>query len=669
MQKNITHQDYLNLCREIQEHNQRYYAEHEPIITDDHYDRLYKQFQEMETTHPEWVEADSPTKRIGEVLTEGFNTVAHRTPMLSLENSYSKDELETFITRMHKLTEQTKLAFSCELKMDGIAVSVCYEKGKFVRGLTRGDGQKGDDITGNIRTLKSLPLQLTGESPPDLLEVRGEVFMPQKVFDKLNEQRSEVGDELWANPRNAAAGTLKLLDPKEVSRRQLSVVFYGIGDESTIPPLGQFECHQYLKSLGLPTLELIAKCHSLQEIWDFIEKIRLKRCSLPYHIDGIVIKLDDRREQKKMGNTAKHPRWALAYKFAAEQAITKILDITVQVGRTGVLTPVAELEPVLLAGSTIARATLHNQEEVQRKDVRVGDYVYIEKGGDVIPKVVKVILEKRGSTSLQWKMPEKCPVCGTPVIQVTGEVAVRCPNRSGCLQQTLGRLIHFVGKNAMDIEGLGKKVVQQLVEKGFVNSPSDIYKLTTTELATLDGFKDKSINNLLTAIDKTRQIPLNRFIMALGIPNVGLGTAEEIARKVKSIDKLSSLTVEELIEIEGIGSKSAEQIAEYFSQPGNREEIQRLLELGITPTSSSQIQHEGHIFSGKLFVLTGALEKFTRTEAANLIKERGGKISEAVSKKTDFVLAGDAPGSKLEKAKTLGVAILNEEEFEALLGG
>jgi DNA ligase (NAD+) len=587
--------------------------------------------------------------------------------MLSLENCYSREEIEAFIARMFRLTERKNLSFSCELKMDGIAISACYENGIFARGVTRGDGRKGDDITVNLKTIAALPLQLPMGNPPSLLEVRGEVFMTRAIFEELNRQRSLENEELWANPRNAAAGTLKLLDPREVARRQLSVVFYGVAEESSIKVQHQSEICSYLNSIGLPTLHSTATCHNSDEIWAFTEKVNKVRPTLPFQIDGVVIKLDDMQLHRQLGNTAKHPRWAIAYKFAAEQAVTRIHSITVQVGRSGVLTPVAELEPVLLAGSTISRATLHNAEEVQRKDIRVGDYVYIEKGGDVIPKVVKVITERRDEGSIPWEMPTECPICGATIVNVSGEVASRCPNRSGCQEQTLRRLIHFAGKTAMDIEGLGKRIVEQLVEKGFVNAPSDFYKLTANELAVLEGFKEKSINNLLNAIDESRQIPLSRFIMALGIPHIGAGAAEEIANRIKSLDKLMSMTDEQLTQIEGIGAKSAAALIEFFAQEANRQEIELLIFYGVNPIPPQGPSFENHAFAGKTFVLTGSLQHYSRSQAANLIKERGGSVTEAVSKKTDFVLAGEAAGSKLEKAIKLGIQIINEEQFQSML--
>ncbi|MEC7839573.1 MAG: NAD-dependent DNA ligase LigA [Chlamydiota bacterium] len=659
--------DYKTLCNEVWRHNKLYYIDHTPEISDQEFDLLLKQLENIEKDHPDWVSSDSPSQRVGEMLTEGFKSVTHKTPMLSLANSYSKEEVEDFIKRVQKILDSEDLVFSCELKMDGIAVSVCYENGRFIRGVTRGDGRKGDDITSNIKTIASLPLKLTGSNFPDYLEVRGEAFMPHRVFQDLNDERENLGEDLWANPRNAAAGSLKLLNPIEVAKRGLAVYFYGIAAESSGEISHQSEIHDYLSAFGLPTLPHHAKCCSIEEIWKFVEKIQNLRPELPYDIDGIVIKLDNLRDQKKVGFTAKSPRWAIAYKFAAEQAVTKIRDITIQVGRTGVMTPVAELEPVLCAGSTISRATLHNEDEIKRKDIRIGDTVVIEKGGDVIPKVVNVNLEKRPSSSKPWFMPDHCPYCSSEVERVPGEVAVRCPNISGCPQQKLRRISYFVAKGAMDIDNLGVKVVEQLVKIGFVTRPSDIYTLNANHLIQLEGFKEKSISNLLSSIEASKNVPLARFIMAIGIKYVGKGTAELLANKAGDIDTLSKLSREELLEIEGVGDKVADAVIEFFKDSNNVEEVQRLLALGVKPQSVEVVDFGEHPFKGKTFVITGTLEEYSRAQAGTLIKERGGKVTGSVSKKTDFLLAGEAAGSKLTKAESLGVKIFTEKEFVELL--
>lgn len=662
-----TKSHYDKLCELIWHHNRLYYIDHSPEISDEEYDNLFKRLEHIEQAHPEWISPSSPTQRVNESLTESFKTIPHRIPMLSLANTYSKEEIEDFIERIQKHLGNKPFAFSAELKMDGIAISAAFEKGIFTRGMTRGNGRKGDDITANMRTIANLPLQLYGPTVPDFMELRGEVFMPHHVFHQLNEEKLKHGEPLWANPRNAAAGSLKLLDSQETAKRDLSVVFYGVAEESSGTLLKQSQVNTYLRSLGLPTLQHHAYCESLEEIWNFAEKIRSLRSSLPFDIDGIVIKLDDLKEQKRLGNTGKNPRWAIAYKFAAEQAITRIRDIVVGVGRTGILTPVAELEPVFLAGSTISRATLHNEEEVQRKDIRIGDTVTIEKGGDVIPKVLSVDISKRPSHSHSWVMPQFCPCCGSPVVRIADEVAVRCPNEEGCIEQKIRRLAFFAGKNAMDINHMGEKVIIQLVTKGFLKVSSDIYRLSETQISQLSGFKEKSIHNLLESIEQSKVVSLPRFIMALSIKHVGTGTAELLAAKAGTIIKLSQMTEEELKQIEGIGEKVAQAVVQYFEHPSNREEIQRLLEAGVQPQTIEVIQLVGHPFESKNFVLTGTLEHYTRSAATSLIKERGGKVVNSVSKKTDFILAGSDPGSKIEKGSELGIKILSEEEFIALL--
>ncbi len=661
-------QEYLELIKEIGEHDRRYFALHQPTISDYEYDRLMQRLIEIEKEHPEWILPISPTQRVGETLSAGFRQHQHAVPMLSLANTYSEEELKDFINRVYKLSGRTDVTFCAELKMDGIAVSVRYENGIYVRALTRGDGKKGEDITANLKTIPFIPLQLMMENPPETLEVRGEVYMPHKEFQKANERKEEAGEEPWANPRNAAAGSLKLLNPKEVKERKLSIVFYGIAEDSSKAIKTQHETHQFFKTIGLPTFadRHFAHCKKSEEILNFANQIHEERSALSFDIDGIVVKVDDFALRDELAATGKSPRWAVAYKFAPEQATTKIKDITVQVGRTGVLTPVAELEPVFLAGSTISRATLHNKEEIERKDIRIGDTVVIEKGGDVIPKVVEVIKEKRPKDSHPWKMPHTCPICHTPVVHVENEVAIRCPNKN-CGDQVLRRITFFASKDAMDIEHMGPKVVQQLVEKGLISNVADIYDLKEKDLVQLEGFKEKSIQNLLKSIEVSKHTTLARLILALGIKHVGEGIAELLANRAGDIESLAKMNQEELMSIEGIGEKVASGVVEYFQNPENLKEIKTLFARGVVPQKPKTLQFSGHPFFGKTFVLTGTLTTYTRSEAEELIKERGGKVSSSVSKKTDYVLAGEEAGSKLEKARTFGVAVLTEEEFKGML--
>jgi DNA ligase (NAD+) len=656
------------LIDEVRKHDIHYFVHAKPIISDYEYDQLIKKIEAIEKQHPEWTSPSSPTQRIAPALTKGFKQVEHLVPMLSLANTYSRQELEDFIQRVQKLLGHSRVHFCAELKMDGVAVTLRYEKGVFVQALTRGDGRKGDDITANMRTIRIVPMELA-DSPPAVLEVRGEVFMPHKVFQALNAEKEENGEELYANPRNAAAGSLKLLDPKEVSSRKLNAVFYGFADEINPPVDTQHECHHYLKKVGLPVFEesFRQKCSSIDEILKFADKIEEKRHKLPFDIDGIVVKVDELKYHDQLGVTGKSPRFAVAYKFAPEQALTRIHAITVQVGRTGVLTPVAELEPVSLAGSTISRATLHNQEEVERKDIRVGDWVVIEKGGDVIPKVVEVDKKRRPHETKPWKMPRSCPSCGTHVIHSQEEVAVRCPNSKNCPEQQMRRIAYFASKDAMDIEHLGEKVVEQLFHKKLVHHISDIYALTKADLAKLDGFKEKSIENLHASIEKSRHVSLSRFILALGIKYVGEGTAELLAEHAGDIEKLAEMSATDLEEIQGIGTKIAHSVVDYFKDSAHLKEIQLLLKHGVKPQGLKLKRRKDHAFSDKTFVLTGALEKFTRDEATRLIKERGGKVTGSVTKNTDFVLVGEDPGSKLDKARELHIKTLSEKEFEKQL--
>lgn len=645
------------------EHDRRYYDENRPTISDYEYDQKRRALEKYEKAHPEDIHPDSPAQRVAEAPTSGFQQKAHLVPMMSLANTYSEEEIADFMKRVHKLLEKKEVLFCCELKMDGTAISLLYEKGKLVHALTRGNGRVGDDVTANIRTIRSVPQTI---SHTETVEVRGEVYMSLSTFRSLNAAREEEGLEPFANPRNAAAGSLKLLDPREVAKRKLNLVTYGVG-EGHSPESSQYKLHHLLKKWGLPTSDEkhLARCETLEEVMVFAKKIEKERPDLPFEIDGIVIKVDDMKAHALLGATGKVPRFATAYKFAPEQAHTRVNDITVQVGRSGVLTPVAELEPVFLAGSTISRATLHNQEEVARKDIRVGDSVIIEKGGDVIPKVVSVDLKKRPAHTHVWKMPKHCPVCKSDVVHIEGEVAVRCANVR-CAGQRVRRLAYFASKHAMDIEHMGERVVEQLVEKGLVARISDIYLLDEEKLSRLEGFKEKSIRNLLASIDASRKCPLSRFIMGLGIKSVGTETAELLAEEARDLATLLKMTEEDLVKIEGIGEKTAQEIASALHDSDMKEEIRLLLAHGVTP-QKMKAKLTGHPFSGKTFVLTGALEGYSRDEAAALIKERGGSVSGSVSKKTDYVLVGEDPGSKYNKAKELGVTILSEQQFKKFL--
>ena len=662
----MNHKEYLELVEELIEHDRRYYDENKPSISDFEYDRKMRQLIDYEKNHPSDIHPNSPAQRVAEGATEGFKQRSHLVPMMSLANTYSEEEVGDFVKRVYKLLGKTKVDFCSELKMDGTAISLCYKEGKLIHATTRGNGRVGDDVTANIKTIHSIPLQLHGSHFPDLMEVRGEVYMSLATFHSLNQQREEEGLEVFANPRNAAAGSLKLLDPRETAKRRLNLVCYAIAK----PPENihsQHEVHHLLKKWGLPTADPdhLDVCRNPEEIMLFAEKIRKKRPHLPFEIDGIVVKVDDLAAYDILGATGKVPRSAVAYKFAPEQAHTRILDITVQVGRTGVLTPVAELEPVFLAGSTISRATLHNQDEIARKDIRIGDLVTIEKGGDVIPKVVEVDHKKRPHDSKIWHMPKHCPLCKTAVVHKEEEVAVRCPNPR-CGGQKVRRIVYFASKHAMDIEHMGERVVEQLVEKGLISRISDIYLLNESDLAKLDGFKEKSIRNLLDSINASRKCPLSRFLMGLSIKYVGAETAELLAEEGRNLDHLMKMKEADFLAIDGIGEKTARAIGEFFQDPDSLEEIHLLLKHGVEPQMLKPKRRD-HPFSGKTFVITGTLEKFSRDEATDAIKERGGHVTGSVSKNTDYVLVGEDAGSKFDKAKKLGVPILSETQFVEML--
>lgn len=657
--------DYRNLVEEILAHDRYYYEEAKPRISDYQYDQLVKKLEQIEQKHPDWIVPYSPSQKVSEGATRGFKQIEHRQPMLSLANTYSQEEIHEYYKRLEKLLEKKEIPVCCELKMDGIAVTLRYEEGRFIQGITRGDGKKGDDITQNLYTIEALPKKII--HAPDFLEVRAEVFMPLATFAKLNQEKDKEGEEGWANPRNAAAGSLKLLDAQLVKKRGLSLFVYGIAEPKSFSN-SQYATHHKLKKMGFPTFadNQIALCTSPQEVFDYLGRIQAMRKQLPYEIDGAVIKVDHIPWHDRLGATGKSPRWAIAYKFAPERALTQIKKITVQIGRTGVLTPVAELTPVFVSGSTISRATLHNEEEIRRKDIREHDFVYIEKGGDVIPKVVEVELSKRSSDSKPWHMPRHCPACHSLAEQVSGEVAWRCAN-AHCPEKKLRRLAYFVSKDAMDIDNLGEKVVEQLVEKKLVQTLADFYHLQASDLAELEGFKEKSIQNLLQGIEKSKHVSLARFLYALGIKHVGEGTAELLAQTFTNLNALQTASFEDFLAVDGIGEKVASSLVEYFADPACSQELTQLLQAGlhIKPLKVKKIQE--HLFNDKTFVLTGTLEKFTRTEACELIKERGGKVSSSVSKNTDYLLTGEDAGSKLDKAQKLGITILSEETFTQLL--
>ena len=650
---------------EIEEHNRRYYEQAAPTISDREYDRRYKELVDLESKFPELVTSDSPTQRVGGKPLKAFEPIEHRVPMLSLDNTYSEEEVADFYARIARLLPNEKIPVVIEPKVDGVAVSLLYENGKLRHAATRGDGTVGDDITQNIRTIRSVPEQLRGKAPK-LLEVRGEVYMDKKGFEKLNAEREKEGLPLFANPRNAAAGSLKQLDPAIVAKRPLGLVCYGTGATEGVDVDLHSKIFPLLKKLGLPATEKWWLADSVEKILQAIHELDQVRHDFPYQTDGAVVKVDSFAQRENLGFTAKSPRWAIAYKYEAERVETRLLDIVVQVGRTGTLTPVAVLEPVLVSGSTVSRATLHNEDEIKRKDIRIGDVVVIEKAGEVIPAVVNVQTEKRTGKEKKFRMPATCPECGSKVVKDEGQVAVRCIN-SRCPAQLKRKIEHFASRGAMDIEGLGEMMVEQLVGKNLVHDVSDIYELTAEKMSFLERMGEKSIGNLLEAIESSKRRPLWRLIFGLGILHVGVSASRALADHFRSLKKLMEAAVDELQRIPDVGEVVAQSIHQFFQEKENRKIIARLEKLGVRPQiEPRRTQTADSPFAGSTWVITGTLSQ-PREEIAEMIIQRGGKVSGSVSKKTNYVLAGEAAGSKLEKAKQLGVRVVDEAQFRKML--
>jgi DNA ligase (NAD+) len=653
----------------IRQHDELYYRKAQPEIADADYDALKRELADLERQNPELFSAESPTARVGDDRLEGFQPYRHRQPMQSLDNTYSEAELRAFDQRLRRIFGEVPLAYVVEPKIDGIAVSVTYERGRLVRAVTRGDGVEGDDITANALTIASLPRELTGSGHPETVEIRGEIYMTLAEFRRLNQAREEAGLETFANPRNLTAGTVKLLDPAEVAKRPLQIVLYGLGFCPEPVVAAQSALHEVLRGWGLPTVERFWHAEGIDATWAAIAELDRMRSGFAYATDGAVVKLDDLARQKEAGSTSKAPRWAIAYKFAPERAATVLRAITIQVGRTGVLTPVAELTAVQLAGTTVSRATLHNEDEIARKDIRVGDTVLVEKAGEIIPAVIAVDLDRRPAESEPYRFPDHCPECGTPTIRLPDEVAWRCPNLS-CPAQVRRRIEHFAAKHCMDIEGLGEAVVDQLVTRGFVRTIADVYRLQHDQLASLEKFAEKSAQNLARGIDASRRADLWRLVHGLGIPGVGVSSAKDLAAHFRSMGALATATEDDLLAISGVGEKTARGIRAFFNEPANRILVEELHELGVEPTPPPAPPKGGAAnLAGKTFVLTGTLPTMTREEATARIEAAGGKVSGSVSKKTSYVVAGTEAGSKLEKAQNLGVPVLDEAQFLALLAG
>jgi len=667
-----------SLRRDIRRHEYLYYVENNPEISDYEFDMLMRQLQELEKQHPETVTPDSPTQRVGGQPVEGFEAFQHHIPMLSLENAYDMNEARAFDARVRRLLTHYDFSYSVELKFDGLSMSLIYSGGRLQQAVTRGDGSRGEVVTSNIRTIRSIPLRLEARIAdkqknhplldPAVREVviRGEVIMPLGSFEALNRLRKKNGDPPFANPRNAAAGTIRTLDPRIVAGRKLDFYAYALLMGDRIPFDLHAKCIQWLKTHGFKVSPYFRVCQTLADVEEFIQQVEETREKLPVEIDGIVIKVNESELQQRLGATSKNPRWALAYKYPARQTTTRIRDITVQVGRTGALTPVAELEPVFLDGSTIQRATLHNEDEIRRLDVRVGDWILIEKGGDVIPKVIKVLENRRTGSPPEFRMPTTCPICGGSVFRPEGEAVSRCVS-ADCPARLKGAIRHFAQRKAMDIEGLGDSLIDQLVETGMVKSLVDLYSLNIETVAELERMGRKSAQNLFDQIEKSKANPLHRLLFGLGIRHVGERTARILVDFFGSMEQLMAADPADILSIHEIGDVIAESVAAFFREEGNRDMIRRFRPAGHSMKEPGRTMDpsaaESAPFQDKTFVLTGALESMTREEASRLIERLGGRITSSVSSKTDFVLAGKDPGSKLQKARKLGVSILTEFQF------
>lgn len=666
MDKREAEQRIQELRDLLNEYNYQYYVLDSPTVPDSEYDRLMQELMKLEEQFPELIAPNSPTQRVGGEPLDAFAKVEHAVPMLSLSNAFNEQDLRDFDRRVRERIG-SNVAYVCELKIDGLAVALTYENGEFVRGSTRGDGTIGEDITNNLKTIRSIPLTLRKRVN---LEVRGEAFMPKRSFLQLNEMREKQGEPLFANPRNAAAGSLRQLDPKIAASRNLDIFVYGIGVMEGIEVDSHSEGLEVLRTLGFKVNPDWKRCHSIDEVIQFVDSWFEKRPTLPYEIDGIVIKVDSLHQQELLGATAKSPRWAIAYKFPAEEVATKLIDIELSVGRTGVVTPTAILEPVTVAGTTVRRASLHNEDLIKEKDIRIGDTVVVHKAGDIIPEVTQVIFDRRTGKEKPFQMPKHCPACGSDLVRLDDEVALRCLNPK-CPAQIVEGIIHFASRDAMNIEGLGEKVVKQLYNESLIEDVADLYKLKKEELVKLERMGEKSSDNLLRAIERSKENSLERLLFGLGIRFVGAKAAKTLAETCLTLDNLMSKTREELQQIDEIGEKMADSIVRYFEKKEVQELIAELRELGVNMTykgaKREKSEHIDSIFAGKTVVLTGKLSSFTRSEAKAEIEARGGKVTGSVSKNTDIVIAGADAGSKLAKAQQLGIKIMDEEEFIANL--
>jgi len=653
------------LRRVIEHHSYQYHALDAPEISDAEYDALLRELQQLEHQFPEYITSESPTQRVGTPPAEAFATVRHRQAMRSLANAFNDEELQAWAKRVQSALGTQQAAYVAELKIDGAAISLTYEQGRFVRGATRGDGVQGEDVTPNLRTIDSIPLRLKSTKVPGLLEIRGEVFLSTKAFEAINRERAAQDLPQFANPRNAASGSLRQLDPRVTASRPLDIFVYGTGAVEGMVFKTQEETLGWLRQEGVKVNTHTKVCRSLDEVAAYVAHWTEHREELPYETDGVVVKVNDFRQQAELGATSHSPRWAIAYKFPAEQAITRVKDIRVYVGRTGALTPVAELEPVRVSGVTVTSATLHNEDDVRRKDVRIGDTIVVQRAGEVIPDVVRVLLERRTGGERAWTMPSTCPACGTKVVRPEGEVVARCINAS-CPAQVLGGLIHFCSRGAMNIDRVGPKLLIQLLDRGLIKDASDLYRLKKEQLIELERMAERSAQNVLDSIEGSRRTTLDRLLYALGIRHVGGHIAELLAAHFRDVRAVMAASFEQIRDVEGIGPTIAESVALFFRQPQNAALVRNLLERGVRPAAPARAG-PGPL-TGKQVVITGSLSRFTRPQAEQLVRDRGGKIGGSISRKTDVLVVGEDPGSKLEKAKKLGVRTLTEAEFVKLLG-
>lgn len=657
------------LRQELHEHNHRYYVENQPTISDQEFDELMHELQRLEALHPEMYDANSPTQRVGSDLNSEFRQVAHRYPMLSLANTYNQQEVADWYDSVRRGLEGEDFEVCCEMKYDGLSISLTYENGRLVRGVTRGDGVNGDDVTSNVRTIRSIPLVLSGDDYPQEFEIRGEILMPWKVFERLNAEREKAEEPLFANPRNAASGTLKSQNSALVASRQLDAyLYYMLGEH--VPCDGHYENLEQARKWGFKISEGMRKVKTLDEIYDFINYWDTERKNLPVATDGIVLKVNSQRQQRSLGFTAKSPRWAIAYKFKAERERTRLLEVTFQVGRTGAVTPVANMEPVQLAGTVVKRATLNNEDFIRSFDLHIGDYVFVEKGGEIIPKIVGVDTDSREPDAKQVKFIETCPECGTPLVRYEGEAAHYCPNDAGCPPQIKGRIEHFISRKAMNIESLGPETVDDYYRRGLIRNVADLYDIDVQQING-DGSREKSARKIVDGIAASKEVPFERVVFALGIRLVGETSAKLLARHFKNIDALQNATLDELTHIDGIGEVMAKSVITYFHTPENMAIVERLRGYGLKMSlSEEQLARHTDLLKGQTIVISGVFHKHSRDEYKAMIEQNGGKNTGSISAKTSFILAGDNMGpAKLQKAEKLGVRIVNEEEFLEMLNG